>query len=170
LEDVQWPYVSPRRSDNRDTQESIPKRVRSKDETPPKKKPVKSKIVRPFQKLGKIEQVEGKSETSSWCDLSETTSATHACGDTDGEEEKKVLSTQHKQEGLKAQEHFMKKYEEDNRKNETTGQGLKTNNFDLQGFLTAEDNNSGEPTLQEVEALKMRMKVIIAVESIRDKK
>jgi DNA-binding transcriptional regulator GbsR (MarR family) len=63
----------------------------------------------------------------------------------------------------------MKSASEEDIMKETTGQGLKINNFDLQGFLTAEDNDSEEPTLQEVKALKMRVKNLLeAKNALRD--
>jgi hypothetical protein len=63
----------------------------------------------------------------------------------------------------------MKSANEEDIMKETTGQGLKINNFELQGFLTAEDNDSEEPTLQEVKALKMRVKNLLeAKNALRD--
>ncbi|XP_044253284.1 early endosome antigen 1-like [Tribolium madens] len=155
----QWPFVTSRPS----LQESNKNLNKSKTNTWPQKrnKPIKTKLIRPFQKLGSVGQgEEKKSETSgSWYDLNESPSGTQGCGDTDQEDdENKSLGTQHLMEGLKTKEEFAKKYEEEKSKD----------SFNPEKFL-AEENSNRKPTAQELEALKMRMKDLLEVKNaLRD--
>ncbi|EFA08996.1 probable DNA double-strand break repair Rad50 ATPase [Tribolium castaneum] len=153
----QWPFIVASQS-NRNLN-------KNKNNTWPQKKnkPIKTKLMRPFQKLGSVGQGEEKqSETSgSWYDLAETTSETHACGDKDQEDDgNNKLGTQHLMEGLKTKEEFAKKYEQEKCK----GGG----SFNSEKFL-AEESSNRKPTAQELEALKMRMKDLLEVKNaLRD--
>ncbi|RZC35607.1 intracellular protein transport protein USO1-like [Asbolus verrucosus] len=162
----EWPYISPRRPQHADPS----KRQEAKDASPQKKKHSKTKTIsRPFQKLGKVDDSRINSDTSSWCDLTESgTSVNLGCGDTDLDEDGKKLSSQHKKEGLKLQEHFMKKYEEESNANSKDSESC---SIDSRQFMdtTEEINSSRKPTEEEVEALKLRMKDLLEVKNaLRD--
>lgn len=149
----QWPFTPKTSSDQKSKSNTWPQKRNNK--------PIKTKMIRPFQKLGIVGQGEetNNEESNSWDDLTE--SASH--GDTDLEDnEKKIVGTQHRLEGLKTREEFAKKYEEEQSKKS------QQSSFDVQKFLS-EEKPSRKPTPQELDALKMRMKDLLEVKNaLRD--
>ncbi|XP_063916598.1 centrosomal protein of 112 kDa-like isoform X2 [Zophobas morio] len=102
-----WPFVTQKCPDSAESVKRTPPKENTllQKKKPARCTPKVPPLPKKLNKGGNTAQDAWLKEDS-WYDISDTP------GDTDAEEETKKLSLQHKAEGLKLQEHYMKKYEE----------------------------------------------------------